>query len=147
MSGERFSLSGNKIHAGSLGLRRFKFLSNFDAVLIGLNRSSVRVFRFVCDESDFCLTNDSMGRVCRTYRAHVPSLLEFLQFAQGVVHGFLRGSVNIALSGYMGAYGGSEACMWSMPRLHRKATLSVGIIEKITFAIESSAAAPPSDPG
>jgi hypothetical protein len=37
-----------------------------------------------------------MGRVCGTYGNHVPSLLEIRIFAQGVVHGFLRGSVNVA---------------------------------------------------
>jgi Domain of unknown function (DUF5658) len=86
--------SGNEIHASSLDLRRFKFLSNFDAVLIGLNRSSVRVFRFVCDESDFCLTNDGMGRVCRTYRAHVSLPAGVSPVLQGFIHTFLRGSVN-----------------------------------------------------
>ena len=59
----RLSLSGNDIHASSLGLRRFNFLSDLDAVLIGPNRCSVCVARLVCDEFDFCLTNDNTGRV------------------------------------------------------------------------------------
>jgi hypothetical protein len=77
-------------------LRRFEFLRNFDPLLIGLNRSAICVFRLVCDEPDFRLTNDHMGRVCGSYGAHVLSLLEIIRrFTQGVVHGFLRVSVNV----------------------------------------------------
>jgi hypothetical protein len=72
------SLSGNEIYARGLGLRRFEFLSSFDVVLIGLYRCSACVGRFVCDEPDFCLTNNDMGWVCGTYGTHVASLLESL---------------------------------------------------------------------
>jgi hypothetical protein len=83
------SLSGNEIHAGGLSLCRFDFLSGFDAMLIGRNRCSVCVGRLVCDEPDFRLTNDDMGRVCGTYATHVPSLLEFLCVA-GIRSCFLK---------------------------------------------------------
>jgi hypothetical protein len=42
--GNQYS-SANDIHARELGLCRFDFLSNFDPLLIGLNRSAIRVFR------------------------------------------------------------------------------------------------------
>jgi hypothetical protein len=79
------------------GLCRLDSLSGFDTILIGLNRSAVCVFRLVCDEFDFRLTHDEMGRVSGTYGTHIPSLLEMIgRVTHGVVHGFLRGSVNVA---------------------------------------------------
>jgi hypothetical protein len=42
--GDQYS-SANDIHARELGLRRFDFLSNFDPLLIGLNRSAIRILR------------------------------------------------------------------------------------------------------
>jgi hypothetical protein len=77
------SVSGNEIHARGFGLR------GFDAVLIQLDRCSVCVGSLVCDEPDFRLTNDDMGRVCGTYVAHMTSLLEFLYFA-GIRSWFLK---------------------------------------------------------
>src|ERR1700676_5806557 len=94
-SNARIIVSGNEINARGFGLRGFDFLSGFDTTLIGLNRRSVCVGRLVCDEPDFRLAKDEMGRVCGTYGAHVASLLEMIhRFTQGVVHGFLRRSVN-----------------------------------------------------
>jgi hypothetical protein len=89
----RFVVSGNKIHARDFGLSRFDFLSGFDLVLIGLDRYNVRVGCFVCDEPDFRLTNENMGRVCGTDGTHV-SL--HASVSQAFVHVLLRGSVNVA---------------------------------------------------
>jgi hypothetical protein len=66
-------------------------------MLIGHNRCSVCVGRFVCDEPDFRLINDDMGRVCGTDGTHVSSFWSS-SVLQGSVHAFLRDSVNVALT-------------------------------------------------
>jgi hypothetical protein len=85
----RQALSGNEIHARGLGLRRFDFLSCLNLVLIGLDRHSVSVGGFVCDELEFRFTDDDMGRICWTNGTHVPSVLECFNFA-GIRSRFLK---------------------------------------------------------
>jgi hypothetical protein len=44
------ALSDNKIPARGLGPRRFDFLSDFNLMLIGLDRFGACVVRFFCDD-------------------------------------------------------------------------------------------------
>jgi hypothetical protein len=71
--------SGDEIHTICFGLSRLDFLGSFDLILIRFDLSGGCAACFVCDEPDFCLTDDNMRRVRGTDVTHVPSLLGVTQ--------------------------------------------------------------------